>query len=89
MKGYSSRMLRIKFKRLTTKLSTLLVNSYFVSTVVGAPLSIIKEYTKIINALVSAMVVAEKPLNLTSKDVQAIMPSTFGTTKRIKMNFWD
>jgi hypothetical protein len=35
------------------------------------------------------MVVAEKPLNLTSKDVQAIMPSTFGTTKRIKMNFWD
>ena len=33
-----------QFKHLTTKLPTLWTNSYFVSTVGGAPLSVIKQY---------------------------------------------
>lgn len=44
MKGYSSHVLRKKFKHLTTKLPTLWSNSYFVSTVGGAPLDVIKKY---------------------------------------------
>ena len=44
IKGYSSYMLRKEFKELTTKLPTLWTNSYFVSTVGCAPLSIIKQY---------------------------------------------
>lgn len=44
VKGYSSRILRKEFKHLTTKLPTLWTNSYFVATVGGAPLAIIKQY---------------------------------------------
>jgi putative transposase len=44
IKGYSSRVLRKEFKHLTTKLPTLWTNSYFVATVGGAPLAIIKQY---------------------------------------------
>ena len=44
IKGHSSRVLRNEFKHLTTKLPTLWTNSYFVFTVGGAPLSVIKEY---------------------------------------------
>jgi putative transposase len=44
IKGKTSRYLRKEFKSLTTKLPTLWTNSYFVSTVGGAPLSIIKQY---------------------------------------------
>ncbi len=44
IKGYTSRILRQEFKELKTKLPTLWTNSYFVSTVGGAPLSIIKQY---------------------------------------------
>ena len=44
LKGYSSHILRSEFKILKTKLPTLWTNSYFVSTVGGAPLSIIKQY---------------------------------------------
>ena len=44
MKGYSSKMLRQEFPKLKTQLPTLWTNSYFVSTVGGAPLSIIKQY---------------------------------------------
>jgi len=44
VKGLSSRMLRKEFKHLTTKLPTLWSNSYFVSTVGGAPLAVIKQY---------------------------------------------
>ena len=44
IKGYSSRILRREFKELTTKLPTLWTNSYFIATVGGAPLSIIKQY---------------------------------------------
>ena len=43
-KGFSSRILRQEFKHLTTKLPTLWTNSYFVSTVGGSPLSVIKQY---------------------------------------------
>jgi len=43
-KGISSHILRKEFKHLTTKLPTLWTNSYFVSTVGGAPLSVIKQY---------------------------------------------
>jgi hypothetical protein len=41
IKGQSSRVLGSEFKHLTTKLPALWTNSYFVSTVGGAPLSII------------------------------------------------
>lgn len=44
VKGVSSRILRSEFKHLTTKLPTLWSNSYFVSTVGGAPLAVIKQY---------------------------------------------
>ncbi len=44
MKGRSSRLLRQEFPKLTTRMPTLWTNSYFVSTVGGAPLSIIKQY---------------------------------------------
>ncbi|MFH1338476.1 MAG: IS200/IS605 family transposase [Candidatus Omnitrophota bacterium] len=44
VKGASSHILRREFKHLTTKLPTLWTNSYFVSTVGGAPLSVIKQY---------------------------------------------
>lgn len=43
-KGVSSHILRREFKHLTTKLPTLWTNSYFVSTVGGAPLAVIKQY---------------------------------------------
>ena len=44
IKGRSSHFLRKNHKHLRTRLSTLWTNSYFVSTVGGAPLSIIKQY---------------------------------------------
>lgn len=44
IKGCSSRVLRKEFKHLTTKLPTLWTNSYFVATVGGAPLAVIKQY---------------------------------------------
>ena len=44
IKGRTSRILRQEFDFLRTKLPTLWTNSYFVSTVGGAPLEIIKQY---------------------------------------------
>jgi putative transposase len=44
IKGFTSYTLRKEFKELTTRLPTLWTNSYFVSTVGGAPLSVIKRY---------------------------------------------
>ena len=44
IKGRSSRSLRQEFPSLKRKLPTLWTNSYFVSTVGGAPLSVMKQY---------------------------------------------
>ena len=44
IKGRTSRILRREFSCLTSRLPTLWTNSYFVSTVGGAPLSVIKQY---------------------------------------------
>lgn len=44
MKGRSSRLLRQEFPWLKSRLPTLWTNSYFVSTVLGAPLSVVKQY---------------------------------------------
>ncbi len=44
MKGRSSRLLRQEFSWLKSRLPTLWTNSYFVSTVGGAPISVIKQY---------------------------------------------
>lgn len=44
IKGYSSRVLRLEFPILKRKLPCLWTNSYFVSTVGGAPLEIVKQY---------------------------------------------
>jgi putative transposase len=44
IKGRTSRQLRKEFPELTTRLPTLWTNSYFISTVGGAPLSVIKQY---------------------------------------------
>ncbi len=44
IKGRSSRFLRQEFPALKRKLPTLWTNSYCVSTVGGAPLSVIKQY---------------------------------------------
>ena len=43
-KGRSSRFLRKEFPALRSRLPTLWTNSYFVSTVGGAPLAIVKQY---------------------------------------------
>jgi putative transposase len=44
LKGRSSRILREEFPWLKSRLPTLWTNSYFVSTVGGAPLEVIKQY---------------------------------------------
>ncbi|MBK1726449.1 IS200/IS605 family transposase [Halorhodospira neutriphila] len=44
IKGRSSRLLRQEFPFLRSRLPTLWTNSYFVSTVGGAPLEVIKQY---------------------------------------------
>ena len=44
IKGKTSRILRKEFTVLTTKIPTLWTNSYFISTVGGAPLEVIKQY---------------------------------------------
>jgi putative transposase len=44
IKGRSSRLLREEFPGLRSRLPTLWTNSYFVSTVGGSPLAVIKQY---------------------------------------------
>ena len=44
IKGYSSRILRDEFSWIKSRIPTLWTNSYFVSTVGGAPLAVIKKY---------------------------------------------
>lgn len=46
LKGRSSRLLRQEFAWLRSRLPTLWTNSYFVSTVGGAPLEIVKQYVE-------------------------------------------
>lgn len=46
IKGRSSRVLRDEFPWLKSKLPSLWTNSYFVATVGGAPLSVIKRYVE-------------------------------------------
>ena len=46
IKGKSSRILREEFPHLKSRLPTLWTNSYFVATVGGAPLSILKKYVE-------------------------------------------
>ena len=44
IKGKTSKILRDEFPELKTKLPTLWTNSYFVSTIGGAPLEVVKQY---------------------------------------------
>jgi putative transposase len=44
LKGRSSRLLRAEFPHLRRRLPTLWSNSYFVTTVGGAPLAVVKQY---------------------------------------------
>jgi REP element-mobilizing transposase RayT len=44
IKGRSSRLLRQEFPWLKSRLPTLWTNAYFVSTVGGAPLEVVKQY---------------------------------------------
>jgi putative transposase len=44
MKGISSRILRQEFEILRQRLPTLWTKSYFVCTVGGAPIAIVKQY---------------------------------------------
>ena len=44
LKGYTSKVLRSEDPSLKTKIPSLWTNSYFVSTVGGAPLDVIKQY---------------------------------------------
>ena len=46
MKGRSSKVLRDEFPHLKSRIPTLWTNSYFVATVGGAPLAVIKQYIK-------------------------------------------
>ena len=44
LKGYTSKILRDEYPSLKTRMPSLWINSYFVSTVGGAPLDVIKQY---------------------------------------------
>ena len=44
MKGRSSRIIRAEIKWIRSRLPTLWTNSYFVSTIGGAPLEVVKQY---------------------------------------------
>lgn len=44
LKGYTSKILRDEFPTLRTRMPALWTNSYFVSTVGGAPLEAVKQY---------------------------------------------
>jgi putative transposase len=44
LKGHNSRLLRHEFPWLKSRLPTLWANSYFVATVGGAPLTVVKQY---------------------------------------------
>ncbi|QKE41744.1 MAG: IS200/IS605 family transposase [Ferrovum myxofaciens] len=44
MKGRSSKLIREEFKWIKSRLPTLWTNSYFVSTIGGAPLEVVKQY---------------------------------------------
>ena len=44
LKGYTSKILRDEFPALRTRMPALWANSYFVSTVGGAPLEAVKQY---------------------------------------------
>ncbi len=44
VKGRSSRLLRQEFPQVKSRLPTLWTHSYFVSTVGGAPIAILKQY---------------------------------------------
>lgn len=44
LKGYTSKVLRSKFPALKTKLPTLWTNSYFVATIGGVTLDVVKQY---------------------------------------------
>lgn len=44
LKGYTSKVLRDEFSTLRTRMPALWTNSYFVSTVGGAPLEAVKQY---------------------------------------------
>lgn len=44
LKGYASKILRDEFPTLRTRMPALWANSYFVSTVGGAPLEAVKQY---------------------------------------------
>lgn len=46
IKGRSSRVLREEFPTLKSRLPTLWTNSYFVATVGGAPLEVVKKYVE-------------------------------------------
>ena len=46
VKGRSSRLLRQEFPALRSRIPTLWTNSYFVATVGGAPLEIVKQYVE-------------------------------------------
>ncbi|MGW6505899.1 IS200/IS605 family transposase [Nonomuraea angiospora] len=46
IKGRSSRVLRQEFTSLTSRLPTLWTNSYFVATVGGAPVDVVKRYVE-------------------------------------------
>jgi putative transposase len=46
LKGYTSKYLRAEFPELKRRLPTLWTNSYFVSTVGGVTLSVLKKYTE-------------------------------------------
>ncbi len=44
IKGRSSRLLRTEFSSVKSRLPSLWTNSYFIATVGGAPLEIVKQY---------------------------------------------
>ena len=46
LEGVSSHSLRQEFRTLKSRLPTLWTNSYFVSTVGGAPLAVIQQYVE-------------------------------------------
>ena len=89
LKGVSSHQLRKEFASLVSRLPTLWTNSYFVSTVGGAPLSVIKQYVE--NQNIGCFLPANRPLRWSRRSTSVAISTTgpsnsVGCTVRISLH---
>lgn len=75
IKGFTSNVLRKEFKELTTKLPSLWTNSYFVSTIGGAPLEAVKHYIE--NQTTSQRQEGKNAINAKDKAITNKVPERY------------